>query len=450
MTRPLDLPTSFADRVCVTDPDIIDPYCSDWTGRVIGTTDLLLRPGTHYEVAQLVQAARQHRATLLVQGGNTSLAGGSVPLAHEILLTTERLDTIAVDPASMTATVGAGVTLARLQSEIARYGFTFGVDIASRGSATLGGMTATNAGGIHVLRYGPMADTVVNLSCVFGDGSTIERRDTLLKDATGPSLQRLLIGSEGIFGVITSVTLRLRTTSQHRSVAITPLESIDEGVAISTLLRGKLASVNAIEYLGPEAIALSPSNPPWERGAGGALLIEVLETTSSLVDTLDNLSLDREWVLADTTQAIHGLWSWREDIAMWVARVGKPLKLDLAVPINRIGDLYRQAQMVAQDAHIQCVCFGHLGDGNLHINLVGDDHSLETSSRAIYQAAVDLGGTISAEHGIGTLKKGVLPLMRSASERHRLSQLIELFNPGRVVNPNVMLDPSQGGGYERS
>ncbi|MGC9155315.1 MAG: FAD-binding oxidoreductase [Ferrimicrobium sp.] len=440
MTRPLDLPTSFADKVCVTDPDIIDQYCSDWTGRVIGTTDLLLRPSTHHEVAQLVQAARQHHATLLVQGGNTSLAGGSVPLAHEMLLTTKRLDTIAVDPASMTATVGAGVTLARLQTEIARYGFTFGVDIASRGSATLGGMTATNAGGIHVLRYGPMADNVVNLSCVFGDGSTIERRDTLLKDATGPSLQRLLIGSEGIFGVITSVTLRLRTQSPRRSVAITPLESIDEGVDISTLLRGKLASVNAIEYLGPEAIALAPSHPPWEHAVGGALLVEVLETASALADTLDNLKLHREWVIAETEREIQGLWSWREDIATWVARVGKPLKLDLAVPINRIGDLYRMAQMVAKDARIQCVCFGHLGDGNLHVNLVGDDHALEACSRAIYQATVDLGGSISAEHGIGTLKKEVLPLMRSASERHRLSQLIELFNPGRMINPNVMLN----------
>ncbi|WP_298207614.1 FAD-binding oxidoreductase [Ferrimicrobium sp.] len=440
MARPLDLETSLADRVCVTDPDIIDQYCVDWTGRVIGATDLLLRPNTHQEVATLVRAAGRRRERLLVQGGNTSLAGGSVPLVHEILLTTKHLDAITVDPISMTATVGAGVTLSQLQSEIARYGLIFGVDIASRGSATLGGMTATNAGGVHVLRHGPMADNVINLSCVFGDGSTIEPRETLLKDATGPALQRLLIGSEGIFGIITSATLRLRPRPRQRTVAITPLNSIDEGMEIGALLRGHVPSVNAIEYLGPEALELAPTRSPWERAPGGALLVEVLEPASALVDEFDALKLDREWVIGDTAQAIDGLWSWRENIPEWIARLGKPLKLDLSVPINRIGELYRRAQATAEHAGLRCVCFGHLGDGNLHVNLVGGDQSLERSSRMIYQAAVDLGGSISAEHGIGTLKKEVLPLMRSTDELHRLSQLIEIFNPGRIINPNVMLD----------
>ncbi|MHB1734807.1 MAG: FAD-binding oxidoreductase [Ferrimicrobium acidiphilum] len=440
MVRNLDLPRSIADNVSVTDPDIIARYCRDWTGRVVGTTDLLLRPRTHGELVELVRHVGAHKERILVQGGNTSLAGGSVPLNNEILLSTERLTTIRVDPVSMTASVGAGVKLADLQSEIARYGLAFGVDIASRGSATLGGMTATNAGGIHVLRYGPMADNIVDLSYVFGDGSTKEPREALLKDATGPSMARLLVGSEGIFGIITSVTLRLLAQPQHRLVAITPLQSLEEGISIGTKLRGNVAAISAIEFLGPEAVQLAPSNPPWAISPGGALLIEVLSEALTFADQLDELGLDREWVIADDPRRVTDLWSWREEIPGWIARVGKPLKLDLSVPIDRLPNLYQLALMTAKEAGVQCYCFGHLGDGNLHVNLVGEDRSLDRVSRSIYQHVVDLAGAISAEHGIGTLKKQELSIVQSAAERRQLTQLIDIFNPGRVINPNVMMD----------
>jgi FAD/FMN-containing dehydrogenase len=448
VVRNLDLPRSIADNISVTDPDIIARYCTDWTGRAVGTTDLLLRPRTHSELAELVRHIGAHKERVLVQGGNTSLAGGSIPVGDEILLSTERLDTIEVDPISMTATVGAGVKLAALQSEIAGYGLAFGVDIASRGSATLGGMAATNAGGIHVLRYGPMADNIVDLSCVFGNGSTIEPREALLKDATGPSLRRLLIGSEGIFGIITSVTIRLIAQPQNRLVAITPLESLEEGISISTKLRGKITTISAIEFLGPEAVALASSTPPWTISPGGALLVEALSEASTFADQLDGLGFDREWVIADDPRRIADLWSWREDIPEWIARDGKPLKLDLSVPIGRLADLYRLAQATAKDAGIQCYCFGHLGDGNLHVNLVGEDRSLDRVSRSIYQHVVDLAGAISAEHGIGTLKKHALSLVQPPAERRQITQLIDIFNPGRVINPNVMLDYELGDALE--
>lgn len=449
MVRNLDLPRSIADDVNVADPDIIARYCRDWTGRVVGNTDLLLRPRTHSEVVELVKHVGKRGEKILVQGGNTSLAGGSVPLNHEIILSTERLNSIRVDPVSMTATVGAGTKLADLQTEIAGYGLGFGVDIASRGSATLGGMAATNAGGIHVLKYGSMADNIVDLSYVFGDGSTGEPREALLKNATGPSLRRLLVGSEGIFGIITSVTIRLLAQPQYRLVAVTPLESLDEGISISTKLRGKIDAISAIEFIGPEAVALASSNPPWPISPGGALLIEAHFRASQFADQLDELGFDREWVVADDARRIAELWSWREEIPGWIARAGRPLKLDLSVPIGRLADLYLLAQASAKSAGAQCYCFGHLGDGNLHINLVGEDRSLEDASRSIYKHVVDLAGAISAEHGVGTLKKQALSLVQPTVERRQIVALIELFNPGRVVNPNVMLDYDQGETIER-
>jgi FAD/FMN-containing dehydrogenase len=285
-----------------------------------------------------------------------------------------------------------------------------------------------------------MADNIVDLSYVFGDGSTREPREALLKDATGPSIQRLLVGSEGIFGIITSVTLRLLAQPQHRLVAITPLQSLEEGISIGTKLRGNVSAISAIEFLGPEAVQLAPSNPPWTISPGGALLIEVLSEALTFADQLDELGLDREWVIADDPKRVADLWSWREEIPGWIARVGKPLKLDLSVPIDRLADLYQLAQTTAKEAGIQCYCFGHLGDGNLHVNLVGEDRSLESVSRSIYKHVVNLAGAISAEHGIGTLKKQELSIVQPATERRQLTQLIEIFNPGRVINPNVMMD----------
>ncbi len=450
MHRSLDLPDAIQSAICVSDSEIIANYCQDWTGRVHGATDLLVRPRTHIEVAQLIRETRRQQMQVQVQGGNTSLAGGSIPLNGEILLSTERLKQIVVEPNSMTATVGAGVTLEDLQREIANHGLSFGVDIASRGSATLGGMAATNAGGIHVLRYGSMADNVIAMTCVFGDGSTIEPRQPLIKDATGPSLTRLLVGSEGIFGVITSVTLRLLALPQQRVAALTPLESIEEGVQISTQLRHLMPEVDAIEYLGPEAIALAPTNPPWNIADGGALLVQALMDAARFAEELSLLHLERQWILTDDTSRRQELWSWRERIPEWIATVGSPLKLDLSVPITRIGDLYRQAMAVASLTGITCYCFGHLGDGNLHVNLVGNNNELTAAAQALYQATLEFGGSISAEHGVGTLKKEALRLMRSPEELARLAALIEVLNPRRVVNPNVMLDIAQGEAHDTS
>ncbi len=444
MARNLDLPDSIAADICVSDPDIIGPYCRDWTGRVRGTTDLLVRPRTHSEVVQLLDQIKRQHMHVQVQGGNTSLAGGSVPLDGEILLTTQRLTKLVVEPDTMTATAGAGVTLAQLQAEIARFGLSFGVDIASRGSATLGGMTATNAGGIHVLRYGPMADNIVGLTCAFGDGSTIDPHSPLVKDATGPSLTRLLVGSEGIFGVITSITLRLFASPRQRVVALTSLASINEGVELASKLRRLLPEIDAIEYLGPEAIRLAPIDPPWNVTSGGALLVEALMDASSLADQLESLDTEQGWILAEESWRTKELWYWRESIPEWVSKIGEPLKLDLSVPIKRVGELYRRAHALADDAGVACYCFGHLGDGNLHVNLIGDDLPLGRAAKGLYAAVVQLEGSVSAEHGIGTLKKEALQLMRSPSELARLATIIETFNPGRLVNPNIMLNTNKG------
>jgi len=444
VARYLDLPDSISADISVSDPDIIGPYCRDWTGRVRGTTDLLVRPRTHFEVVQLLEQIKRQHQHVQVQGGNTSLAGGSVPLDGEILLTTERLTQLVIEPDTMTATAGAGVTLAQLQTEIARFGLSFGVDIASRGSATLGGMTATNAGGIHVLRYGSMVDNIVGLTCVFGDGSTIDPHSPLIKDATGPSLTRFLVGSEGIFGIITSITLRLFASPRQRVVALTPLASIDEGVELAGKLRRLLPEIDAIEYLGPETIGLASIDPPWNVSPGGALLVEALMDAPSLADQLESLDTEQGWILAEESWRMTELWHWRESIPEWVSKIGEPLKLDLSVPIKRVGELYQTAHAIAGDAGVACYCFGHLGDGNLHVNLVGDDLLLERAAKSLYAAVVQLEGSVSAEHGIGTLKKEALQLMRSPSELARLGTLIETFNPGRVINPNIMLNTNKG------
>ncbi len=436
----------------VDDPELILPFTTDWTQRVKGTTDLLVRPKDHQGVVDVVRAAIQSHVKLQIQGGNTSLSGGSVPQAGEVLLSLSRMNSrCEVDPDTLVAQVDAGVTLERLQREAMKYHLTLGVDLASRGSATLGGMAATNAGGLHVLRYGAMRSSVISLRCVWGDGTDSPRNVPLIKDNSGISFSPLVVGSEGTLAVITELSLRLVPVLASNAVAVVPFMSIPKAVSFAGKVRRMTDSISAIEMISKQAIRVVeelngtafPIKDPFEI----VLLVEISsngdagnELTKILGKSLDESQLQSTLLGIDGGPR-EGLWAWRESITEAIQRRGEPLKLDLSVPIASLGELWQSIDTVQKGfaGRLEVVRFGHLGDGNIHVNLLGDEDILKRAEREIYQRVASLDGSITAEHGIGTLKKDFLELVRTKNELARMRELIEIFNPARTLNPNILL-----------
>ncbi len=436
----------------VRDPELIAAFTTDWTKRVSGRCDLLVRPRDHQGVLSVVQAAINHHIKLQIQGGNTSLSGGSVPLEGEVLLSLGRLSArCAVDPDTLVATVDAGVTLERLQSEAMKYNLTLGVDLASRGSATLGGMAATNAGGLHVLRYGSMRSSVISLRCVWGDGTESQRSVPLIKDNSGISFTPLVVGSEGTLGVITELTLRLVPVLASTAVAMVPFATITDAVAFAGKVRRMTEAVSAIEMISKRAIRIVEGAKgvvfPIREAFEVVVLLEISSNASAsdeLMEILQGTLLTSQLqstLLGVDNNTWLGLWQWRESITESIQSVGEPLKLDLSVPVSALGELWRAVDEVQSDlaGRLDVIRFGHLGDGNIHVNLLGEEEVLDQAEVEIYRRVAELDGSITAEHGIGTLKKEFLSLVRSEQEMARMHDLIAIFNPGRTLNPNVLL-----------
>ena len=226
---------------------MVATYTSDWTGRFVGTSPAVVRPASTEEVGALVQLCRRHGVALALQGGNTSLSGGTVPLGGEVICSLRRLTSLEVDPTAGQATVGAGVLLSDLQAAADAAGWAYGVDIASRGSATLGGTTATNAGGIRVLRYGDTRAQLLGVAAVFGTGQAVSHLGGLIKDNTGYHLPGLLCGSEGTLGIVTAARMALVRRSAERVVALLAFDDAASAIEAASTLRRQLAALSAAE-----------------------------------------------------------------------------------------------------------------------------------------------------------------------------------------------------------
>ena len=326
----------------------------------------------------MVRACARAGVTIVPQGGNTGLVGGGVPLHGELVLSLGRLDRLGdVDRAAAQVTAGAGVTLARLQAHADAAGLAFGVDLAPRDSCTVGGMIATNAGGIHVVRYGTMRAQVAGIEAVLGDGSVVSHLAGLAKDNTGYDLAGLLTGSEGTLAVITAARLRLVPRLEHRVTAGLGLAGVAEAVAAVAWLRERLAGLEAVELMLAEGVQLVADQlglqPPGALRAPAALIVEVGghdDPVEELAAAVAELDLVGEPVVAVTPDQRRRLWEVRESFADAINRLGPPVKLDVSVPPARMAAFVASLPDVVP-AGLGVVVFGHLGDGNLHVNITG-------------------------------------------------------------------------------
>jgi FAD/FMN-containing dehydrogenase len=448
----------------LTDRDLRASYETDWTGRFSGASRAVVRPATTVEVASVLEACADQRVPVVVQGGNTGLVGGSVPAAvptdnPPVVLVTTRLTELGdVSAAARQVTVGAGVTLAALSAHARAAGLDFGVDLAARESATVGGMVATNAGGIRVLKHGSMREQIAGVEAVLVDGRIVSRLDGLAKDSTGYDIGHLLAGSEGTLAVLTRLRLRLVATEPERAVAFVAVAGTTGAVGLLAVLRPRLPGLCAAELMFPEGAALVAAHlgvrQPLE-GAGGAyVLVEVAGRGDPLDELLAVLEACPQVI--DATVATSAadraqLWALREGHTEAISALGVPVKLDVSVPMDRLPELVDRLPdaVGAADPDARLVIFGHLAEANLHVNVLAASDAEELTG-VVLALVASLGGSISSEHGIGRAKARWLGLSRTQAEIDLMRSIKAAFDPLGLLNPGVLWPADrchgQGGG----
>ena len=432
----------------LADADLKATYETDWTRRYSGTARLVVRPRTTEELAETLKLLAEAGAAVVPQGGNTGLVGGGVPRGGEVVLSTSQLTAAGpVDVISGEVTVMAGVTLGRLQEHVRAAGWNFGVDLASRDSATIGGMIATNAGGIRVLRYGAMRSQVGGIEAVKADGAVIRRMPGLAKDNTGYDLAGLLAGSEGTLAVISRARLRLVPQFSQRAAALLAIDGVDAALAIIAAVRGGAPSLEAAEVFFADGVELVRKHTglplPFAAPFPAYLLLECASRSdplAELVDALEGAGGFLDSAIASDRPRRDRLWAYRERHTESINAEGVPHKLDVALPLPRLAEFEHRVRgtVLARTAEARCIVFGHVADGNLHVNVLGLEADDDRATDAVLRLAAELGGSISAEHGIGIAKTRWLELTRSATDIATMRAIKHAFDPRGVLNPGVI------------
>lgn len=430
-----------ADTV-VDDREVMSSFESDWTGRFHGRAACVVRPASLDEVEQIVTWCRDSGVALVPQGGNTGLVGGSIPdpLGQSVVVSTRRLDRIRdVDLVAGQVTVEAGVTLAQLESVLAGSGWEFGVDLGARDSATLGGMAATNAGGLRVVRNGTMRTNVVGVEAVLGTGAVVSHLDGLVKDNTGYDLAGLLCGSEGTLGVITALRLRLVPRWPDRCALWVACRDWEHAVTLATQARLEIDGLDGLEAVDSRALALVHSAldlPPLFDPTPGVALLVVWAGKGDPPEALGSLVAGHDHVVAQDGPPLRMLWAYRERVTEAIARRGVPKKFDVTLPLARLSEFTQRVAHVVVDHSV--IMFGHLGDGNLHVNFPGAADAPPDLDDAVLRLVAECGGSISAEHGIGRHKAPWLHLNRSDAEQATFRAIKAALDPAGVMNPGVL------------
>jgi len=432
----------------ITDSDVLAGRSVDHTGRYRGKASALVRPGSPEQVAEVLRVCRDAGAHVTVQGGRTSLVAGTVPEHDDVLLSTERLSGLGdIDTVERRVEVGAGATLAGVQHAATAAGLVFGVDLAARDSATVGGMASTNAGGLRTVRYGNMGEQVIGLQVALPDGSLMRRHSLVRSDNTGYDLPALFVGAEGTLGVITALDLRLHPSPSHRVTAVCGFADLDaligagrifrdvDGIAALELIDGRAAALTG-EHLGVN----SPVEGDW------LLLVELAadhDQTERLADLLDGAQLCGEPAVGVDTAAQQRLWRVREALADVLGVYGPPLKFDVSLPLTAISGFAREAAELihTQVADALPLLFGHIGEGNLHLNVLRVPLERE---KALYAPMMDLiaasGGNVSSEHGVGSRKRPYLGMSREAADIAAMRAVKAALDPTGYLNAAVLFD----------
>jgi FAD/FMN-containing dehydrogenase len=444
------------------DPERLAPKLVEWRDRWRGTTPLLALPATTAEVSDVVRLCAEAGVAITPQGGNTGLVGGQIPQG-EILLSTERLRTIrALDVEDDVMVVEAGVILETAHEAARGAGRRFPLDLASGGSATIGGLVSTNAGGTAVLRYGSMRDLVLGLEVVMPDGRVWNGLKRLRKDNTGYDLKQLLIGAEGSLGVVTAAAVKLFPILESRAVAIAGLRSVaDAGRLLGAAKSAAGLEIEAFELicgLGMDLVvkALPGARQPLAGRYPWYVLIEIASARAGaaeaamerLLSDAAETALIEDAVVAQSEAQAAAFWALREGQSAAQKSQGAAWKHDVSVPLSRIPHFIDEASRRLEGAFpgVRVDAFGHMGDGNIHFDVLapkGGDQAAhaaarDAGARLVHGLVVELEGSISAEHGLGSMKTAEAAALKSAVELDVLRAVRAAIDPRRIMNPRVL------------
>jgi FAD/FMN-containing dehydrogenase len=444
----------------------VAPFCTDWRKRFTGRADAVVFPATTREAAAVVLVCTRHAAAIVTQGGNTGLSGGATPApdGHSVVLNTRRMNRIRdIDPDNDTITVEAGCTLQAVRDAAQHAGRLFPLSLAAQGSCTIGGNLATNAGGTQVLRYGNTRDLALGLEVVLPSGDVWDGLRALRKDNSGYDVKQVFIGSEGTLGVITAATLKLFALPRSRLTALAGLESVEAAIELLKRMRAVAGpTLTAFELmsrdsLNPVAPMLGLKQFPFEPLTPWTVLLEISDhEDESHARSLLEAGLDPasgapviDAVLSRSLAESERLWRLREAIPESQAQSGGNVKHDISLPLSRVSDFVQETgeRLAREFDWAHPVVFGHLGDGNLHYNVgcragvspqVAFEHE-QALNEIVYEAVYECGGSISAEHGLGQLKRGAARRYKSAVELALMHAIKSALDPDGRMNPGKLL-----------
>jgi len=451
----------------IRDADAMAPYLVEWRDRYRGKAALVLKPGETEEVSSILKLANETRTAIVPQGGNTGLVGGQIPFetGHEVVVALERLNRVRnIDLASNCMTVEAGLVLALAQQVAANAGRLFPLSLASEGSCQIGGVLATNAGGTAVLAYGSARDLALGLEVVLADGRVWDGLKSLRKDNSGYDLRDLFIGSEGTLGIITAAVVRLFPKPAERVTCMAGLSLLEAAPDFFARVLARagpaLTAFEIMPRIGLDFVLRHGSDvgDPFPSPHAWYVLFELTspregEELQRLAETaLDEGLKTREIeaaVIASSLGQGAALWRLRELMSEVQKHEGGSIKHDIAVPVARVPEFVARANQLVElmIPGARPVPFGHLGDGNIHYNVSqppGMDRAIflnhwEALNAAVHEIVLDLSGSISAEHGIGRLKRELLPHAKSAIELELLRKIKAAFDPNGILNPGKLL-----------
>lgn len=438
--------------------DDLRTYGRDWTKVYEPKPSVVLFPKSAEQVAAVLRYCNEHELPVVTSGGRTGLAGGAVAAKGEVLLSLTKMNAMdPVDPIGLTVRVEAGAVTEAVHRHCAEHGLTWPVDFASKGSSHVGGNIATNAGGVKVIRYGLTRNWVLGLEVVLASGEQLTLNGSLEKNNTGTDLRQLFIGSEGTLGVITAATLKLAKLPKKADVLLAAVVGLEGVLKLFAEARKAPFVLNAFEFFTEQCLARVQSHrklrDPFEAKHSHYVLIECEAVDSEEVENWLGALFERELVV-DATLAQNGsqarsLWELRESISESLSGTGLPHKNDIALPIANLGAFCTELEQMFAQHYIDwelCV-FGHIGDGNLHVNSMKPDAMdkgtflalTKEADHRMFALVKKHQGSISAEHGIGLLKKDYLHYSRSPAEIAALHAVKNALDPKGILNPGKVL-----------
>ncbi len=459
MTTAIDAFSALLGDRCLTDNDSLQRFGVDRTRFWQAKPAAVLLPTTTDEVAAIVKLANEHQVALVPSGGRTGLSGAAVANNGEVVVAFDKMNQVVnFDAASRSVTIEPGVITQQLQDYAEEQGLYYPVNFASAGSSQIGGNLGTNAGGIKVIHYGMTRNWVSGLEVVTGKGEVLRLNNGLIKNATGYDLRHLFIGSEGTLGFITQATIQLARPPQNLNVLVLGVTDFDAIMQVLQTFQQKV-DLTAFEFFSDLAMGhvLEHGVPrPFESRSPFYCLLEFEQTSDALAETVMSLfetCVENGWVtdgvISQSETQAKQLWRLREDISESISGF-TPYKNDISVTVSQVPSLVKAVDKVVQDAYpdFEIVWFGHIGDGNLHLNILKPDDldrdaffaRCSKVSKWVFELVQQHNGSISAEHGVGLLKKPYLEYSRPAAEIAYMKAVKQVFDPNGIMNPGKLFD----------